>query len=82
MGLFTPGRHTAFQKKQARPAEEHPAFGLGQRAGRWLDAQFERVGRFLNTWQHRAGFRQRNYVVLGVLLSLLAYFIYDLLTVF
>lgn len=76
MGLFTP-----FQKKM-RPAEEHPAFGLGQRAGRWLDTQLDRAGRLLNAWQHRAGFRQRNYVVLGVLLSLLAYFIYDLLTLF
>lgn len=87
MGLFTPGRHSAFQKKQGwptqtQPAEEHPAFGLGQQAGQWVKARFEQAGRFLNAWQHRAGFRRRNYVILGVLLSLLVYFLYDLLTVF
>ena len=77
MGVFTP-----FQKKRLRQPDEHPGFQIGQRAGRWLDAQFERVGSFLNAWQHRAGLRRRNYVVLGVLLMLLAYFIYDLQTLF
>jgi hypothetical protein len=77
VGLFTP-----FQKKLLRQPDEHPGFQIGQRAGRWLDAQFERVGNFLNAWQYRAGLRRRNYIVLGVLLMLLAYFIYDLLTLF
>lgn len=75
MGLFTP-----FHKKLLRQPDEHPGFQIGQRAGRWLDAQFEQVGNFLNSWQHQAGFRRRNSIVLGVLLTLLAYFIYDLLT--
>jgi len=77
VGLFTP-----FQKKLLRQPDQHPGFQIGQQAGRWLDAQFERAGNFLNAWQHRAGLRRRNYVLLSVLLTLLAYFIYDLLTVF
>lgn len=82
MGLFTPFQKKQVLPTQARPTEEHPAFGLGQQAGQWVKARFEQAGRFLNAWQHRAGFRRRNYIVLGVLLSLLAYFLYDLLTVF
>lgn len=77
MGLFT-----NFQKKRIIQSEEHPAFQIGQRAGHWFHSQFSRAGQFLNNWQHRVGFRRRNYMVLGVLLMLLAYFIYDLLTLF
>jgi hypothetical protein len=77
MGLFTP-----FQKKLLRQPDQHPGFRIGQRARRWLDAQFGRAGAFLNAWQHRAGLRRRNQIVLGVLLTLLAYFIHDLLTLF
>ncbi|WP_375448488.1 hypothetical protein [uncultured Fibrella sp.] len=59
--------------------EAHPSYQIGQRAGHWLNNQFGRAGQFLNDWQHRVGFRRRNYVIVAVLLSLLFYFLYDLL---
>lgn len=85
MDLFTP----FWQKQMPQPGghsgrpsrrSTSPAFQIGQRAGRWFDGQFERAGNYLNAWQHRIGFRRRNLFVLGILLSLLTYFVYDLLT--
>ena len=70
MGLFTP-----FLNKQSRQDEAHPSYQIGQQAGRWLNNQYGQAGRFLNEWQHRVGFRYRNYAIVAVLLSLLFYFL-------
>ena len=52
---------------------------MGQQTGRWPNTQCSREGQFSNDWQHWVGFRYRNYVIVAVLLSLLFYFLYDLL---
>ena len=77
MGLFTP-----FQKKPPVDLAEHPAHQIGQRLGQWFDGRLRRAADALNVWQHRVGFKHRNRLLLGVLLALLTYFIWDLLTLF
>lgn len=69
-----------FRKTQKE--EEHPAFQVGEQVGRWFSAVTIKIANYLNSWQHRVGFRLRNILILSILLLLFAWFIWQIINVF
>ena len=69
MGLF---------RYKKRP-EDHPAYDLGLRLGRWLLNHERAFAKWMNQGQYAIGFRWRNLLIGLLLLFFLIQFIGDLL---
>ena len=68
-------------KKEGKQ-EEHFAFNVGKQIGKWLNKMTIKIGNYLNIRQHKIGFRLRNTLILSVLILLLAWFIWQLSSIF
>jgi hypothetical protein len=68
--------------KKTKKEEAHPAFQVGEQVGKWLSELTIKIANYLNSWQHRVGFRLRNILIISILLLLLAWFIWQISNVF
>jgi hypothetical protein len=68
--------------KKTQKEEEHPAFQIGEQVGKWFSELTIKIANYLNSWQHRVGFRLRNILIISILLLLLAWFIWQIGNVF
>ncbi|MBB3841888.1 hypothetical protein FHS57_005917 [Runella defluvii] len=68
--------------KKVKKEEEHPAFQVGEQVGKWFSELTIKIANYLNSWQHRVGFRLRNVLILSILLLLFSWFIWQLRNVF
>lgn len=68
--------------RKTKKEEEHTAFQVGEQVGKWFSELTIKIANYLNSWQHRVGFRLRNVLILSVLLLLFAWFIWQIRNVF
>lgn len=68
--------------RKIKKEEEHPAFQVGEQVGKWFSDVTVKIANYLNSWQHRAGFRVRNVLILSILFLLFAWFIRQISNVF
>lgn len=68
--------------RKTKKEEENPAFQVGEQVGRWFSELTIKIANYLNSWQHRVGFRLRNILILSILLLLFAWFIWQISNVF